>query len=310
MSKDRDADHDEMIQALIDGDPRWGPVADQPRAQRKRFAAALQRDRESAQEAGMLGYQARLLVQCSMPYRCPADNEWIRRNGGVSLTLWAPREIGLPYGAIPRLLLTWVTTEAVRTQKRRLEIRDSLTRFMADLGITGSPNGREIRRFKGQIRRLFSTTITSSLTDRRREMTDDIGMRLAARVQLWWNPGDAASEVSRITLTEEFFRLITDRPVPVDLRAVKVLKGSALALDIYSWLVYRLSYLKKPTTIPWELLQGQFGGDYANTKQGRYDFKRSFAAQLHAVLQLYPTAKAEADSQGVTLRPSRLHIDR
>ena len=35
--------------------------------------------------------------------------------------------------------------------------------------------------------------------------------------------------------------------MPVDLRVLPVLKGSALALDIYNWLVYRLSYLKKST---------------------------------------------------------------
>ena len=61
---------DEMLRTLIDGgDPRWGLVAQQPRPQRKRFAVALQREQESVQESGMLGYQARIVVQCSLPYR-------------------------------------------------------------------------------------------------------------------------------------------------------------------------------------------------------------------------------------------------
>ena len=84
-------------------------------------------------------------------------------------------------------------------------------------------------------------------------MTHDVGFRLASEVKLWWTPWYSATDSSEITLTEEFFHLITDRPVPVDLRVLQVLqvlKGSALALDIYSWLVYRLSYLKQPTTIP------------------------------------------------------------
>ncbi len=34
--------------------------------------------------------------------------------------------------------------------------------------------------------------------------------------------------------------------VPIDLRALNALKGSPLALDIYSWLTYRMSYLRKP----------------------------------------------------------------
>lgn len=87
---------------------------------------------------------------------------------------------------------------------------------------------------------------------------------------------------SYLVLSEKFYALLTNHPVPVDLRDIQVLKGSALALDIYCWLVYRLSYLKHPTTIPWELLQMQFGGEYADTKQGRYEFKRTFQTQLQA----------------------------
>ncbi len=232
---------DEMLRTLIDGsDPRWGLVAKQPRPQRKRFAVALQREQESVQEAGLLGYQARILIQCSLPYRRQFTNEWTRRNGQMVLSLMTPKDIGLPYGAYPRLLLTWVTTEAVRTQKRQVILRDSLTRFMADLGIVQHANGRELQRFKDQTRRLFNTTITSTVTDGAHSMTHDVGFRLASEVKLWWTPWHNATDSSEITLTEEFFHLITDRPVPVDLRVLQVLKGSALALDIYSWLVYPL----------------------------------------------------------------------
>ncbi len=301
---------DEMIQALIDGDPRWGPVAAQTRAQRKRFAVALQCENDTVQEAGMLGYQARILVQCSLPYRRQLVNEWTRHNGQMVLTLWAPKHIGLPYGAYPRLLLTWVTTEAVRTQSRHIDMSDSLNAFMAKLGIASNANGEKRRRFKDQTRRLFNTTITSTATDVTQSITEDMGFRLAAHVKLWWTPWHSAADSSEITLTEEFFHAITDRPVPMDLRVLKVLKSSALALDIYSWLVYRLSYLKKPTTIPWTVLQTQFGNNYAHTKGGRYMFKKDFQEQLGAVLQLYSTAHVIADSQGVTLQPSRLHITR
>ena len=301
---------DDTLRRLIDGDPSMGLIVQQSRQHRKRFAVALQRDQESVQEAGMLGYQARIMVQCSLPYRRQLINEWTRRNGQMVLSLLSPHHIGLPYGAYPRLLLTWVTTEAVRTQKRQLFLRESLTRFMADLGIAQHADGRQMQRFKDQTRRLFNTTITSTVTDATQSMTEDIGFRLASHVKLWWTPWHSAADFSEITLTEEFFRLITDRPVPVDLRVLQVLKGSALALDIYSWLVYRLSYLKQPTIIPWAVLQTQFGNNYAPTKGGRYMFKKDFQEQLREVLQLYSTAHVTADSQGVTLQPSRLHITR
>ena len=39
------------------------------------------------------------------------------------------------YGSIPRLLLFWITTEAVRTKARRIEFGRSLTAFMLELGL-------------------------------------------------------------------------------------------------------------------------------------------------------------------------------
>ena len=41
----------------------------------------------------------------------------------------------LPYGNLPRLLLAWVSTEAVRTQSRELVLGRSLSEFMRALGL-------------------------------------------------------------------------------------------------------------------------------------------------------------------------------
>ncbi|UXN02114.1 replication protein RepA (plasmid) [Xanthomonas hortorum pv. pelargonii] len=78
-------------------------------------------------------------------------------------------------------------------------------------------------------------------------------------------------------LSEKFYNQVTDRPVPIDLRAIRALKRSPLALDLYSWSTYRVSYLNKRTEIPWEALQMQLGANYADDAagQGRRDFKRN-----------------------------------
>ena len=156
---------DDMLRQLIDGDPRWGVVAKQPRPQRKRFATALQREQESVQEAGMLGYQARIVVQCSLPYRRQLVTHWQRTNGAVTLSILADPTYGLPYGVYPRLLLTWVTTEAVRKQSRQIDLSDSLNAFMAKLGIAGNANGEKRKRFKDQTLRLFTATFASTLQE-------------------------------------------------------------------------------------------------------------------------------------------------
>jgi hypothetical protein len=52
-------------------------------------------------------------------------------------------------------------------------------------------------------------------------------------------------------LSAEFYDELVAHAVPIDLRALKAFRGSLLALDIYSWLTYRMSYLRRPCLIPW-----------------------------------------------------------
>ena len=77
-----------------------------------------------------------------------------------------------------------------------------------------------------------------------------------------------------------------------------------MALDIYCWLTYRMSYLRKPAEIPWPALEMQFGADYGRT----IDFKVNFLKQLQAVLVVYPEAKVEEGNHGLLLKPSKPHI--
>jgi hypothetical protein len=217
---------------------------------------ALAIEDEQAQEAGALGFMARAMVQATLPHRAVAGNEFERRNGNFTLTLQAPSKIGLPYGSVPRLLLAWVTTEAVKTKSRELELGDSMSAFMAELGLspTGGANG-SITRLKNQTRRLFSATVAASYEDG--EQIADMGYRLADKSVLWWHskdPEQAGLWKSTVTLSEHFFNEVIDRPVPIDMRAMKALKQSPMALDIYAWLTYRVSYLKRPTVIPWASL--------------------------------------------------------
>ena len=60
----------------------------------------------------------------------------------------------LPYGTLPRLLMAWGSTEAVRTQSRELVLGDSLSEFMRTLGIYNS-GGHPKTRLKNQMQRLF-----------------------------------------------------------------------------------------------------------------------------------------------------------
>ncbi len=130
-------------------------------------------------------------------------------------------------------------------------------------------------------------------------------------VDLWWNPSQpnqGAMYNSTLTLNEDFFNEVVSRPVPIDLRAIKALKRSPLALDIYSWASYRMSYLNKSVVIPWEVLRSQFGSNYANDAQGTRNFKRHFIKELKKVHCVYKELNIQDDDKGLVIRPSQPHV--
>ena len=277
----------------------------------KIIAAALAIENEDAKQAGTLGFMARGLVQATMPHRDTGKLHHKRVNGDYSLIMVAgDPDTGLPYGSIPRLILAWLATEAVKTKERELVLGDSMSAFMRELDLvpTGGRWGT-ITRLKDQSKRLFGAMISCSYTNE--DLDTNQRFLIADKDELWWHqtePKQAGIFQSSVTLSKPFFDEITGNPVPVDMRALKVLKRSPLALDLYCWLTYRMSYLKRDTTIPWELLQAQFGGDYAETPQGKAHFKQSLNKQIKHVLTVYPEAKLEPTTAGLVLKPSKTHV--
>ena len=91
----------------------------------------------SASEADAdLGFMARTMALCSLPRSNPGNRkEYKRVNGPFTLYMVAGGGNKLPYGNLPRLILAWVSTEAVRTQSRELVLGKSLSEFMRTLGI-------------------------------------------------------------------------------------------------------------------------------------------------------------------------------
>ncbi len=250
---------------------------------------------------------ARVLVQVGLPHRKPPATAFERRNGDLRLSIYAHPRVGLPYGRYPRLLLVWLTTEAVRSRSPALRLGPTLSAFMAQLGLipSGGRNG-PIHRLRDQAKRLFSSTIAYTYDASDRGEWHDQGFRLTDETHLWWNPatpGQLASWRSTIELSPTFFETVVDRPVPIDLRAIRALR-SPLALDIYAWLTYRNSYLCRPTEIPWEALHHQFGADYRRTRA----FKAAFVRHARTVLTLYPAAQIEAGRRGILLKPSGPHV--
>jgi hypothetical protein len=267
---------------------------------------ALAIELEDAKEAGALGFMARAMTLATLPHRAVSGSVFQRKNGSFTLTLMSPPDVGLPFGTIPRLLLAWMTTEAVRTQSRELILGSSMSEFMSQLGLIAS-GGRwgSITRLKNQTTRLFSSTINARFSGD--GGTAILNQVIADKAMLWWHPkspDQVALWQSSVTLSEQFYKEIIEHPIPIDIRALKALKQSPMCLDIYIWMTYRVSYLKNDVLIPWEALAAQFGSDYGRIR----DFKDAFVKALRRVYVVYGNARFSVEEGGLLVRPSKTHI--
>lgn len=259
-----------------------------------------------------LRFMPNSFVQASLPYSRQPTNEYRRTAGKYTLILYSPD--GLPYGSIPRLILSWLTTESIRTKKRQLFLGNSLSSFLEELGLhrTGGPRG-DITRLRQQIDLLFGCFISlryeDSYVKNGQHMAEKSirNMLIAESANLIWTPKKVGGKLFQpcdhgaptITLSEAFYNELLSSPIPVDMNALKFLRNSPMALDMYFWLSYRLKYLRKPTVITWEQLSVQFGANYSRLR----DFKDSFLDKLPIVRQFVMPFQSSFDKSCFMLAP-------
>lgn len=276
-------------------------------------AEAIRLDPDKAEAA----FIARQLVQATLPHKNPGNIPlWKRTNGNLTLGIQQGMNVetgksyGYPYGTIPRLLLFWMTTEAVKTKNRRLELGNNLASFMRQVGLepaTGRGKRSDAQRLRDQMQRLFQARI--SFHQEREESGQKgnawLNMEIAPKGVLWWDekqPEQPSLWDSWIQLGEDFFEAIIASPVPVDLRALKALKRSPLALDLYSWATYtayQTQKNKQSRNVSWELLHEQLGAEYHDMKE----FAKSCRAALRKVQTVYPELGLEFEKGGVKVLP-------
>ena len=254
-----------------------------------------------------IGFMMRLLALCTLPRTNPGDRQqYIRRNGPFALVMTAtgipPR---LPYGTLPRLLLAWVCTEAVRMQSRTLVLGRSLSEFMRKLGLN-TDGSRDRVRLRNQMGRLFDASV--SLVREDAERTVRVGSLVADRTDFWWNPRRPDEPVfweSTIRLGEDFFNEIIVCPVPLDMNVLKAMKRSSLGLDLYLWLTYRLFTLDRPLQLTWKQLYRQFGANPAKTdKVTVLAFRRKMLRELRKLKTAWPDLDYRVPRGRLELRPT------
>ena len=264
---------------------------------------------EASEADADMGFMVRLLALCSLPRTNPKTRlQYVRRNGPYTLYVTVSAGEKLPFGNLPRLLLAWVCSEAVRTQRRELVLGRSLYEFMRKLGLKDRSGGAnaERTRLKNQMRRLFGCTVTLVYEDEEHESR--VSSLVADRADYWWNAKRPAAPVlwdSTIELGEKFFQEIIAHPVPLDLHTLKALKRSPLGLDLYFWLVYRTFSLKAPLTLSWKQLYRQFGAEPDRaSKVAQQAFRRDCLRELKKIKSAWPDLNYHTVTGGLVVSPS------
>lgn len=265
---------------------------------------------------GDIAFNHSLLCQVNLPYRNPGDDvrEYMRTTGKVSLHLQAGsiltpggrrpwQKVGLPYGPRARLLLLHLCSLAVKQQSPIVETEASFTAFCRSLGI--ATNGRNQKTVRDQINRMSAVSMRLGWSEGHQMMVFQGVIFEAIKAVFTPHPDQVPIWSSEVRFSPRFYKSLSEHAVPLDVRAIKAIRHSARALDVYCWLASRLWRVQKPTRIRWTSLQYQFG----SPSQDRRSFKNAFRRALNQVLAVYPKARVDYIRGGLILRNSPPPID-
>ena len=215
-------------------------------------------------------------------------------------------EYKLPFGHLPRLLMAWISTEAVQTQSRVLILGDSLSDFMRELGIYSS-DGKAYTRLRNQMERLFNAHVRLIYEDKHGKQF--VSSAIADRGEFWWDPKRPNERVlwdSKIELGEKFFNEIINHPVPLDMNTLTAMKRSPLGLDLYMWVAYRTFTLNRPMRLSWPRLYQQFGAHPAKASNNVtvQRFRKDCLRELKKIKLAWPELNYATAKGVLILHPS------
>jgi Plasmid encoded RepA protein len=268
-------------------------------------------------------YTHAVFAQCFLPIRrLPhGGKRYEVRHGRAALLITAgdllnPEtqqfvQMDVPSGSAARIALAHINNHIIRSRSLHealtVPMGDSLRDFMDYQGLAiGGKNGKEITR---QIHNLAAAHIMLGVWtyDRARQ----INAQIADAIDFWlerdrrqrtlWQP------VMRVS--ERYAEAIREHCVPHDMRALVGLYENTRAMDIYTWLAYRLPRVKERTEVfvRFDDLKPIFGTGIRD----RYKFRQAFKLALTEALRWYPVGRMGIEKEGIRLfnSPSPVPID-
>jgi hypothetical protein len=261
------------------------------------------------QGAQSLCFSSRPFVLCGLPVRRLPPNQLLyeRRNGHFVLQLTGHPEYGVPFGQ-DRIVPIFLATLAVQQKSQVIRFR-SASEMLDIFGM--HKGGKEYRRLIEAFERIFGATMffgTDALKGGAK-VVHRSRFNFLREATIWYNreANQASSDAFEnvIVLSDEFYREITEHPIPTDLDAVRVLSSAPATLDLFMWLSYRCFSAKGEEEVPIfgpRGLAAQLGNvEYARPRK----FREKLEAWLTAIRAMWPDCPARVSSSGKSLIVNR-----
>lgn len=264
------------------------------------------------------------LCAMSLPVRRPADElaPIIRQDGQYTLAI-TPRAVlpaegaqlvtlGVPYGALPRVILIHIMSQAVRNRSRQVHLGITFTDWMRRMGyrtISYGPRGSATL-IRQQLDRLLACEWMIRWNGENADGSKEFGIKeIKLSNEYVGFDGPSGKFARGIRLTEEFFDHLRHHAVPLDENAIRQLRDSPTALDLYTWLAYRLPRLhpRRPAVLSWQQMAAHFGNDGTHIRKFRQTVRDAWERHVSAV---YPDARAEFDATLIRLHASPAPLSR
>ena len=263
------------------------------------------------------------LCAMSLPTKRPKDDTQpiVREDGKYALAInprpvlqnvegkSVMRSLGVPYGAYPRVALIYLLSQAVMKQSRDVYLGRNFTEWMRRLGyqtVSYGPRGTA-NLMREQVDRLLACEWQirwdGTETDDNAFAVRDVKISNEYAGSLNKN-GSFARE---IRMSEAFYSHLIDHAVPLNEIAIRELKGTPTALDLYTYLAYRLPRIgsDKGQVISWDQLAKHLGNE-ADSKR----FRQTVRETMQIVSAVYPNANVDLSGRKVVLHPSPAPMER
>ena len=253
-----------------------------------------------------------VLAICGLPYdRLPLDvREYSREQGNMAIDVTAGSIRGpngsktlqpLPFGPKARLILMHLCSEAIRQQSPTIEIADTFTAFVREMGFSDSGGKKgPLTAFREQLNALASCSIKISSWSGNKVRSRQFYPIEEMDVWLSTNHEQPSLWPSTVTFSNTMFESLQKHALPVNARAVRAFQGSARKLDLYFWLGWRIHNINEPLHISWDAITEQFGSGFTRQR----DFKAKFKEEVSHLKEVLPKLPLKLTEKGLVLTPA------